>query len=81
MLVILITLAVYPGISLLPVASRPRKAVVTKYIENKLIEYSAPHDSKDSLSKRARPKVLAFLCSGVDLSERNVDIGPLCPAL
>ena len=33
MLVILITLDVYPGRSSLPVARRPRKAVVTKNIE------------------------------------------------
>jgi hypothetical protein len=45
MLVMLITLEVKPGVcdSRLPLSSNPKNAVVTKNIENVLIEYRSPH--------------------------------------
>jgi hypothetical protein len=82
-LVILITLEVYPSFSPDPLSSNPRKALVTKKMENVLILYRSAQESNDSLSNRAWPSVEASLRSRAEAAElsRNVDTGPTWPAL
>ena len=81
MLVMFITLDQYPCISSEPLASKPRKAVVTKNIDDKLTAKWLLQLSNEWQLKSAVPRDSAVLFSGASLSLRNGDLGPTCPAL
>lgn len=60
----------------LPLANKPKKAVVTKYTEERLMLKMSAHSGKVSLAKRAEPRDWAEASSGAEGFLRNLEVGP-----